>query len=119
MKAGVQIIHVLTVLPKSWSIRKIEENFGATNFMVITTKDLVTEHGTMSSPSPKLGKSISQEIADIVQSFYNSDAICRPMPGKETFCVLQKRMQKSASVKWTYFEQFHMYIDYLRRNIRK
>lgn len=27
-------VQVLTVLPKSWSIRRIEEEFGASNYMV-------------------------------------------------------------------------------------
>ena len=46
-------ILVLTILPKSWSIRKIEHEFQATSYMVRKAKKLVEEKGILSSPNPK------------------------------------------------------------------
>ena len=42
-------MQVLTVLPKSWSIRKTEHQFQATNYMVRKAKQLVEEKGIMST----------------------------------------------------------------------
>ena len=36
-------IQVLTILPKSWSIRKVEEEFGASNYMARKVKKLVED----------------------------------------------------------------------------
>ena len=44
-------VQVLTVLPKSWSIRRVEQEFGpigATNFMIRKAKKLVSEKGILS-----------------------------------------------------------------------
>ena len=39
-KRSVKVL-VLTVLPKSWTIRKVQEEFGASNYMVRKAKELV------------------------------------------------------------------------------
>ena len=57
-------IQSLTVLPKSWSIRKIQLEFGTSNFMARKAKELVRKKGILSSP---------------VNSFYESDEISRIM----------------------------------------
>ena len=41
---------ILMVLPKSWSIRRIESEFGVSNFMARTAKKLVREKGILSTP---------------------------------------------------------------------
>ena len=38
-------IQILTVLPKRWSIRKIQEEFGVSDFMARKAKQLVRERG--------------------------------------------------------------------------
>ena len=55
-------LQVLTVLPKSWQIRKIEREFKITNYMARSAKKLVNEKGVLSTPHPKHGKKISEEI---------------------------------------------------------
>lgn len=64
-------VQILTILPKSWSIRKIEAEFGASNFMVRKAKELVREKGIMCTPNPKPGRSLPQttvEEQDALQS---------------------------------------------------
>ena len=46
-------VQILTVLPKSWSIRRIKSEFGVSNFMARTAKKLVREKGILSTPNPK------------------------------------------------------------------
>ncbi len=49
-------IQILTVLPKSWSIRRVEKDFGVSNFMARKAKELVREKGILSTPDPKPGR---------------------------------------------------------------
>ena len=75
-------VQILTTLPKSWSIKKVECEFGASNFMVRKAKQLVKEKGIMSTPNPKPGRTLSQRSVDLVTSFYENDEHSRLMPGK-------------------------------------
>ena len=45
-------MQILTVLPRSWSIRRVQDEFGASNYMVRKTKDLVKKKGILSTPNP-------------------------------------------------------------------
>ena len=36
-------LQVLTVLPKSWTVQKVQEEFGASNYMIRKAKALVRE----------------------------------------------------------------------------
>lgn len=78
-------MQILTTLPKSWTLKQIESEFGVSNFMARKAKNLVKEKGVMSSPDPKPGKTLCTETADIVRKFYESDDISRQMPGKKDF----------------------------------
>jgi hypothetical protein len=71
---------ILTVLPKSWLIRKIQQEFKASNYMVQTAKKLVAEIGILSSPNLKPGKVLPPTTAEMVKQFYVSGEISRIMP---------------------------------------
>ena len=62
-------ILILTVLPQSWSIRKIQSEFCASNFTVRKAKSLVAEHSILSTPNPKPGRSLPQTTRDVVVNF--------------------------------------------------
>ena len=76
-------LQILTIVPKSWSLRKIESEFGASNFMARKAKQLVREKGILSTPNPKPGRSLPQTSIDVVIHFYESDENSRMMPGKK------------------------------------
>ena len=78
-------VQILTILPKSWSISKIQAEFGASNFMARKAKQLVKEKGVLSSPDPRPGHSIPRETSDLVIAFYEDDSFSRLMPGKKDF----------------------------------
>ena len=48
-------LRILTILPKSWSRRKVAKVFGVSRYLARRAKMLVAEKGVLSSPSPKLG----------------------------------------------------------------
>ena len=66
-------LQILTIVPKSWSLRKIESEFGASNFMARKPKQLVREKGILSTPNPKPGRSLPQTSIEVVVHFYESD----------------------------------------------
>ena len=82
-------VQILTVLPKSWSIQKIQTEFSASNFMARKAKQLVREKGVFSSPDPRPGRQVSQETFDKVIGFYENDEHSRSMPGKKDFVSVQ------------------------------
>ena len=65
-------MQILTVLPQSWSVKKIEKEFGVYNYMARKSKELVKEKGILSTPNPKPGSSLPQETTDLVIQFYES-----------------------------------------------
>lgn len=83
-------VQILTILPKSWSIRKIEREFKASNFMVRKAKQLVKEKGILSSPNPKPGKTLNEKLANTVREFYESDFVSRIMPGKKDYVSVKQ-----------------------------
>ena len=87
-------VQILTILPKSWPIRKIQSEFGAANYMAQKAKDLVREKGVFATPNPKLGHLIAPKTADLVRGFYESDDVSRIMPGKKGFVSVKQGEQR-------------------------
>jgi len=83
-------VQILTVLPKSWSIRKVQTEFDAANYMVRKAKQLVEEKGILATPNPKPGHTLPQITIDIVTNFYESDENSRMMPGRKDFVSIRK-----------------------------
>lgn len=75
-------IQIITVLSKSWSMRRIEREFGVSHHISWKVKSLVKEKGILSLPDPKPGHSLPQETADLVVAFYGNDESSKMMPGK-------------------------------------
>ena len=94
-----QKVQILTVLPKSWTTRKVEEEFAVSNYMVRKAKDLVKDQGNLSSPNPKHGSSsLSLATISLVQAFYELEEVSRITPGKKDFVSIRKDNQ-SANVQ--------------------
>ena len=56
---------LLTVFPKSWTIRKVQEEFGTSNYMVRIAKELVKQKGVLSTPNPKTGHTLPTKTIDL------------------------------------------------------
>ena len=82
-------IQILTVLPKSWSIRRVQEEFGVSDFMARKAKLLVREKGVLSTPNPIPGHSLPQKTVQLVRGFYESDETSRMMPGIKDFASVK------------------------------
>jgi hypothetical protein len=53
---------VLSVLPKSWTIDRMQKEFSCSNYMARKVKELVKEKGILSSPNPKPGKVLGKQF---------------------------------------------------------
>ena len=87
-------VQILTILPKSWPVRKIQSEFGTSNYMARKAKDLVKEKGVLATPNPKLGHLLAPKTADLVRGFYESDDVSRIMPGKKDFVSVKQGEQR-------------------------
>lgn len=83
-------LQILTVLPRSWTRKRIQGEFGVSDYMARKCKQLVREKGILSSPDPKPGPSLPSETVQIVTDFYQTDEITRIMPGKKDFVSVKQ-----------------------------
>ena len=78
-------LQILTVLPKSWTCKKIENEFAFSNTMARKVKALVKKNCIFATPSPKCGKLLNKSVTERVYSFCNSDDVSCLMSGKKDF----------------------------------
>ena len=78
-------MQILTVLPKSWLLRKMMQEFGVSNYMARCAKKLVAEKGILSTPNLKHGRCLAAATEDLVKAFYHSDNISQVMPGRKDY----------------------------------
>ena len=107
---------VLTVLPKSWTIRKVQEELGAYNCMVHKAKELVKENGILSTPNPKPGHTLPEETTDLVQNFYECDSVRRMIPGCKDFVSVRQAEGRVHVQKRLMLSNWKKHISYSRRS---
>lgn len=88
-------IQLLTVLPKSVSIKYIADLFNTTHHIVRKAKELQTTNGVFSKPDPKIGKRITEEVEKCVLDHYNDDEVSRVMPGKNDCITIRNGKDKT------------------------
>ncbi|KAE8742419.1 hypothetical protein FOCC_FOCC012030, partial [Frankliniella occidentalis] len=67
-------VRILSLLPSSWTQRRIMEEFGLTAHHLITvTNRLVAEQGILPSMKPRIGQSLGEDVLKKVQDFYEDD----------------------------------------------
>ena len=82
---------ILTLVPKSWSCKKIENEFGVSNYIARKAKKLTQEKGILSTPDPKPGKALSDDTVNLVKKFYCSEEVSRQMPGKKDYISIKDK----------------------------
>ena len=85
-----KMLHIISALPKSWSIKRTMEEFGVSKYLVRFVKCLVSDQKTVFPEiMPKKGKRLSQDLVDRVQEFYRDPNNSRELPGKRD-CISVK-----------------------------
>lgn len=82
-------LQILTVLPKSWSIKRIEQEFHVTNYMARQAKKLVSQEGVLSMPNKRESR-FPQIVEERVLKFYKNEEVSRVMPGKNDYKTVMK-----------------------------
>lgn len=85
----------LSVLPSSWSLNKVKNEFHVSKNLAQTVKAVVAEHGILTPPPSKPGKSLPKDTVALVEQFYTSDQISRMQPGKKDFVTLRVNGEKT------------------------
>lgn len=88
-----QKVKILSILPRSWSARKISKEFSTTVHLPLLTKRLVEENGIMCGPK-KRTNTIDPETVKCVKEFYSSDEISRVCPGKRDYVTVDENNVK-------------------------
>ena len=83
-------IQLLTLVPTSWTYKRIVEEFSVTKYMVRCARKLLSEKGILATTEPKRGYPISKELIDLVVEFYSNDEFSRMMPGKKDYVSIGK-----------------------------
>ena len=95
-------LQVLSVLPQSWTLQRIEKEFGTTYHMARLSKQLVSSKGVLSTPNSRPGKTLSASTVQLVTDVYQSDETSRMMPGKKD-CISMKVNGDKVCVQKVYF----------------
>lgn len=114
-------IQLLTLAPESWSIKRISEEFGVTEYLVRRSRELKKESGILAEPHAKVGKALSSKIEELVLNFYQNDEYSRMCPGQKDFVSVKKadgsREQKQKRLLLINLKE--LYIDFVREhNVR-
>ena len=97
-----KVVQVLTVLPQSWSIRRIQEEFGAVYHTARLSKQLATSEGIMATPMLAWGKcSLKLHVEEKVVAFYLSNIVSWMLPGKKDYVsmYIQGKKEKAFTVQ--------------------
>ena len=87
-------VTILTLLLKSWPLRRAEKEFSTTLHMARQARRLVEEKGIMTSPNPRQGRTLPAEVAEKVVQFFCCDEISRLMPGKKDYVTIREGEEK-------------------------
>ncbi len=61
-------LQILTVLPQSWTLKKIQDVFRTSDYMARKSKQLVRDKGILSTPNPKPGHSLPRQSVDLIKN---------------------------------------------------
>jgi len=78
------------MLPKSWSVRKLETEFNVSYVIARKAKFIQKKDGIGSTPDLKLGKKLSTETENFVRDLYYDNESSREMPGIKDYISIKR-----------------------------
>ena len=108
-------VKLLTITPVSWSIQQTADFFCVSTAMVKKAKNLKKTNGIWSEPKEKTGRSISDELKQALEHFYESDQYSRMCPGKKEFVSVKidgVKQHKQKRLLLCNLKEFH--IEFLK-----
>ncbi|XP_047129865.1 uncharacterized protein LOC124809907 [Hydra vulgaris] len=90
-----QQLQILTLTPKSWSIRKAAKEFSVSKHKIQNAKFLRDQKGIIAYPDMVERHRISKDVIELVKLFYCDDEYSRQMPGKKDYVSIGKKKHMS------------------------
>eukprot|EP00112_Aurelia_sp_Birch-Aquarium-sp1_P015851 Seg3541.3 transcript_id=Seg3541.3/GoldUCD/mRNA.D3Y31 product="hypothetical protein" protein_id=Seg3541.3/GoldUCD/D3Y31 len=87
---------ILTIFAKTWSRRKLMAEFGCSQRMATNAKHLAIERGILSSPNPKVGRTLAKDTVTKVKEFtikMTSAELCQERRIATVFLLMVKNRQ--------------------------
>lgn len=100
---------ILSVLPKSWSPYKVQQEFNVSYHLAQSVTRVVAECGILSMPPPKSGKKLEDSTIELIDRFYNSDDISRMQPGMRDFVTVRVDGIKTTVTKYIFLTVSEIY----------
>ncbi|KAJ8677796.1 hypothetical protein QAD02_013583 [Eretmocerus hayati] len=92
-------ILLLTLAPKFWSRNDLVKEFGCTEWEARRAKGLVSDRGILSWPDNKRRETLSPNVVDAVEAYYNRDDKSRLMPGMNDYISVKNSDGKREHVQ--------------------
>lgn len=80
---------LLTLTPQSWTRKELTVQFKISDRQARNVKNVVKEHGILSLPNAKAGRSLNPETETLAINFYESDDVSRLMPGMKEYVSIK------------------------------
>ena len=110
---------ILTSMPIDSSVQTIQKTFGVTEHTDIKSQVLQKEKGLLSTPHPKPGKQINEEVLLKSKQFNEDDLISRQMAGKKDYVSMRVDGEKMCVYKRSEYSQlFEKHIPSLKKNFQ-
>ena len=90
-----QQLQILTLIPRSWSVRKAAIEFSVSKSKIQKAKLLRDQKGIIGYPETVERNRITQEIMECVKDFYCDDEYSRQMPGKKDYVSISRNIHMS------------------------
>ena len=106
---------VLTVMPQDSTVEFLKKTFKITEHQAKRSKVIQAEKGVFSTPNPKPGRRIPEEVVMKVKQFYESDDVSRQVPGKKDSVSMlvdgKKQQVQKRLILVTQYEAFLLFKD--------
>lgn len=76
---------ILSILPKTWTVTKIQKQFQCSNRMARNAKKAISNNEFLLSPSAKTRNQLPAKTSTMAKDYYKNDDNSRVMPGKADF----------------------------------
>ena len=100
-------IQVLIFTPRSWSIRKAASEFNVSKKTIQKARKLCEKKGLLEMPEHIKGKTLKQEVVDLVKAFYCDDEFTQQLPGKNDCVSIGKKQYMSKRLILCNLKELH------------
>lgn len=109
---------ILSIMPDSWSARKIEQEMGVSFRAANNSKKLVAQHGVFFDLAKKTGSvNLSPETKMAVENFYNDERFSRTMPGIKDYKIKRQNGEKvKVQRRLLIMNLKEMYVEFKKEN---